>query len=198
MFTATLPIVLASASPRRRELLASLGFAFTTLSPAVDETERPGEPPLAYSQRITTEKALAGLQQDKQASGCIIAADTIVTIDGAILQKPLTSAEARTMLTVLQGRMHEVVSSYAIATTGRDPEVKTVRTSVVFRALSSTEISAYLQTGEYRDKAGAYAIQGFGASLVREISGSYTNVVGLPLAELTEDLLRMGVISSNA
>lgn len=181
-------IVLASASPRRRELLSLLGVAFEVKPADVDETPWPGEAALDYVIRVAEDKANVAAARDPGA--LIIAADTTVDLDGAILAKPADEAEAERMLRALSGRAHEV-HTHVVVTNGADGwgMAATVTTQVLFDVLSEGDIVAYVATGEPMDKAGAYAIQGGAAAFVRAVHGSVTNVVGLPLAELRE-LLR--------
>ena len=178
-------IVLASASPRRRELLASLGLEFTVLVPAIEETAKEGETPRAFAQRLAAEKA-AAVSADPGTT--VIAADTIVVLDGDILGKPSDDTHAFEMLSKLSGRTHKVITGVCLA---RDAAVRifSVLTEVVFRELTQTEIAGYVASGCPMDKAGAYAIQGGAAHMVRAINGSYTNVVGLPLCELHKELI---------
>lgn len=176
-------LILASASPRRRELLKLLGRPFDTLIPEIDETPKPGEQPQVFAERLASEKADA-----VSAEGILITADTIVVRDQTILGKPVDSEHARDMLTSLSGRAHEVITAVCVKHDQRKI-VFSVSTRVVFRDVSSAEINAYIETGEPMDKAGAYAIQGAAAHMVRAIEGSYTNVVGLPMCELHEALL---------
>jgi len=177
------PLTLASASPRRRELLASLGLAFRVVVPKIDETLRPNEGPHAFAERLAEEKANA-----VDESGIVIAADTIVVQNETILGKPADAAHAREMLRSLSGAMHEVVTGVCIKNATRSV-VFSIGTHVAFRNLEDAEIEDYIATGEPMDKAGAYAIQGGAAHMVRSISGSYTNVVGLPLCKLHETLI---------
>jgi septum formation protein len=176
-------LVLASASPRRRELLATLGRAFAVVVPEIDETPVPGEHPRAFAERLAQEKADA-----VPDAGLVVAADTIVVQNETILGKPADAAHAREMLRSLSGRTHEVITGVCVKGEGRSV-VFSVGTDVVFRTLEEAEIEAYIATGEPMDKAGAYAIQGGAAHMVRAIRGSYTNVVGLPLCELHEALI---------
>jgi septum formation protein len=177
------PLILASASPRRRELLASLGIDFRVVVPEIDETPLPDEKPQIFAERMAEEKACAA-----DAEGIVIAADTIVVQNDAILGKPTDSAHACEMLAALSGNMHEVITGVCVRNAMRTV-VFSVGTEVVFRDLTETEIRNYVATGEPMDKAGAYAIQGGAAHMVRSIAGSYTNVVGLPLCELHETLV---------
>lgn len=180
-------VILASASPRRKELLSYLGIAFEIIVPAVDEIALNGEPPAEFCARVCRDKALAVGAERQEA--LIIAADTIVVIDDRILGKPQDAAQAVAFLKLLRARVHEVYTGYTVAqlSTGRIV-TRVVRTAVHFRAMSDEEIDGYVATCEPMDKAGAYALQGLGAVFVDRIDGSYTNVIGLPLAELYEDL----------
>lgn len=177
------PLTLASASPRRRELLVLLGREFTVAIPEVDETPLHGEQPRAFAERLA-----AGKAQAVSREGTVIAADTIVAQNQTILGKPADAAHAREMLRSLSGSSHEVITGVCIRNATR-AKVFSVETRVVFRVLADSEIENYIATGEPMDKAGAYAIQGGAAHMVRTIEGSYTNVVGLPLCELHEALL---------
>jgi septum formation protein len=187
-------IVLASASPRRAELLASAGVAFVVVPSRITEDRRPGETPEALVRRLAAAKA-----RDVAASGLtgpaafVLGADTDVVLDGEILGKPRDDDDARAMLERLSGRIHEVLTGYDVYDAARRRgEGGVVRTRVEFAALSREEIEAYVAGGEPRDKAGGYAIQGRAAGMIRRIDGSYTNVVGLPLREVLETLARMG------
>lgn len=174
-------LILASSSPRRQELLTQIGVPFSVQVPAIDETPLAGEAPPAYVQRMAEEKALAVLAQQK-GDVCVLAADTSVIVDGLILGKPADAAEAKAMLLRLSGREHQVLSAIAVADQSR-LNSQVVSCKVAFRTLTDAEIDAYWHTGEPRDKAGSYAIQGLGAVFVQAIHGSYSAVVGLPLAE---------------
>ena len=178
-------LILASASPRRRELLAALGLDFEVRIPNIDEQLRGGETPSAYAERLAREKAAA---IDAGPETVRIAADTIVVLGESILGKPANEAEAFEMLTGLSGQMHKVITGVCVRDKQRT-EVISVTTRVFFRTLAKEEISRYIASGCPMDKAGAYAIQGGAAHMVRKISGSYTNVVGLPLCEVHELLI---------
>jgi len=181
-----LPLVLASASPRRAELLRLAGFAFTVAHADVDETPHPGEPAATYVRRLAEEKAAA--VADGHPGAVVLGADTTVVVDGDILGKPADDGEAAAMLRRLQGRAHEVLTGVAVvAPDGRNSAV--AETRVWMAPMSEAEIAAYVASGEPRDKAGAYGIQGRAARFVTRIDGSYPNVVGLPVA-LVHDLLR--------
>jgi septum formation protein len=185
-------LVLASTSPRRRELLAQLGVPFEVFSPQVDE--RPGPDELEATklvERLAREKAEAGRRAFPGAT--VIAADTEVALPGQrTLGKPADAEDARRMLRSLAGRQHEVSTGVCVWSPER-ALARTVVTRVQLRPLSEAEIAWYVGTGEPLDKAGAYAIQGKGAIFVAAIEGSWSNVVGLPMAELTEMLAELGV-----
>lgn len=178
-------IILASASPRRAELLRAAGIAFDVLPADVDETARAGEAPPAYVERLARAKAAAVHRQ--HPGRVVLAADTTVVVDGEILGKPADAADARRMLAMLAGRSHEVVTGVALAA---GPHLESARdtTLVEFAPLSRDWIDWYVATAEPMDKAGAYAIQGFASRFVTRIAGSYSNVVGLPVA-LVHDML---------
>lgn len=178
-------MILASASPRRRELLGSLGCAFTVEKPEIDETPHPGERPGPFAERLAKEKAEA-IQADKDT--VLIAADTIVVQGTTILGKPVDEAHAFEMLSGLSGRTHEVITAVSVRK-GTKSKTFSVSTRVTFRTVAKQEIVTYIASGCPMDKAGAYAIQGGAAHMVKEINGSYTNVVGLPLCELHEILI---------
>jgi len=184
-------LYLASQSPRRRELLRQIGVDHEVLSVAVTEQPLAQESAQDYVQRLAREKACAGvsrLSMESLRSAPVLGADTIVVCAGEILEKPRDQIHAATMLRALAGQTHQVMTAVAIADETRH-EVLLSTTEVSFRPLSDAEIAAYWRTGEPQDKAGGYAIQGLGAVFVRELRGSYTGVVGLPL-EATMDLLQ--------
>lgn len=184
-------LYLASQSPRRRELLRQIGVDHEVLSVAVTEQPLAQESAQDYVQRLAREKACAGvsrLSMESLKSAPVLGADTIVVCAGEILEKPRDQIHAATTLRALSGQTHQVMTAVAIADETRH-EVLLSTTEVSFRPLSETEIAAYWRTGEPQDKAGGYAIQGLGAVFVRELRGSYTGVVGLPL-EATMDLLQ--------
>ena len=185
-------LILASASPRRRELLERVGLPLEVRPPDVDETERPGEDPAAYVARIARAKADAA---PRAPGAWVLAADTTVTIDGAILGKAATPEEAAAMLRRLSGRVHQVMTAFAIAAEAGGADRRreaVVVTDVEMIALGEPAIADYVASGEWRGKAGAYAIQGIAAALVREVRGSVTNVIGLPLAEVIAALRELG------
>lgn len=174
--------MLASASPRRRELLAQLDVAFDVAAPDVDETPRDGEQPAELVRRLARDKAAAVARARPDA--VVVAADTVVDVDGVGLGKPASDDEARRMLRLLSARRHLVHTGVAVAAGARVAVTEVITTAVEFVALTEATVDWYVATGEPRDKAGAYAIQGHGGVLVRRIEGSTSNVVGLPLAEL--------------
>jgi septum formation protein len=189
-------VVLGSASPRRREMFASLGVPFIVRAPDVDETPAPGEPADRYIERVVDAK-LANVRAGDlgDAEGVLVADTVVVAPGGAILGKPRNDADARSMLERLSGVAHHVSTRFILAPAARGQppwNVQTVTTQVVFRALDAGEIDAYVATGEGRDKAGAYAVQGAASAFVTRIEGSYTGVVGLPLAEVVAALRARG------
>ena len=185
-------IILASNSPRRKELLRQIGVTFTSDPADVAERILTGEGAEEYAVRVAQEKARVAAE--RAGTGIIIAADTIVLLDTTILGKPADSRDAARMLDMLSGRMHSVITGMAVmdAATGRT-NTRVVTTKVWFRNLTNEEIASYVATGEPLDKAGAYGIQERGALLVQKIEGCYFNVVGLPLPVLGEILADFGI-----
>lgn len=189
MKSAPRDIILASASPRRADLLRAIGLEFTVAPSDVDETARPGEQPRPMAERLARAKATAVRALPSPALA--IAADTVVVVDGTLFGKPADHADARRMLRALSARTHQVIT--AIALRARPEEVivcESVTSRVTFAPLSEKEIDWYVATGEGADKAGAYALQGIGALFVTSVEGSYTNVIGLPLDRIYPYLLR--------
>lgn len=185
------PIILASNSPRRRELLRQVGLHFTSDPADVDESALPGESSDAYAVRVALDKARVAAK--RAGEGIVIAADTIVVLGDVILGKPRDSTDAERMLGLLSGKMHRVITGLAVMDAGSGRIVtRTAITNVWFRELSAGEIRSYVATGEPLDKAGAYGIQERGALLVERIEGCYFNVVGLPLVTLNEILKEFG------
>lgn len=188
-------LVLASTSPRRRELLAQLGVPFEVLAVAVDERPLPAELAADHVCRLALAKARAGAgERDPRA--CVLGADTVVVLDGEIFGKPADRDDAVAMLRRLSGRTHAVLSAVARVRGGAHT-VRLSESQVTFRALSAAEIAAYCDTGEPLDKAGAYAIQGRAAAFIRHLEGSYSGVMGLPLFETAELLAGAGVAAQD-
>jgi septum formation protein len=185
-------LILASASPRRAELLASAGFDFDISPVVLDENPRADEPPGPHVARLAASKARAVSRQHPGA--LVLGADTVVVVDGRILGKPAGDRQAAEMLRMLSGRQHEVLTGVALCNGARCLE-EVVTTSVRFRALSDAEIEWYIASGEPRDKAGAYAVQGLASRFVDRLEGSYSNVVGLPVATVYGLLVRFGGLS---
>ena len=185
-------IILASQSPRRRELLERMGVGdFRIVTPDIDEQMDRELPPGALVGRISLEKALA-VQAQEGKGPIIIAADTVVALDGAVLGKPADELEAFKMLSTLSGCRHQVYTGLTVLQ-GEEQYTVSEETTVTFRELSAEEIDRYIATGEPMDKAGAYGIQGYGALLVEGIQGDYYNVMGLPVCRLGLLLRRLGV-----
>ena len=200
MIGRTSPLLLASASPRRRDLLASLGLPIVVRATIVDESVGSGELPEAYVARVTLAKLESALHDlavrgEVPRFGAVLAADTAVVLDGDVLGKPLDDDHATRMLAGLSGREHVVATCFAVAAAdGSRRRSQTVATRVAFRTLKADEIERYVATGEGQDKAGSYAIQGIGAFAVTRISGSWSNVVGLPQSEVIDALLAEGLL----
>ncbi|MEO6081210.1 MAG: Maf family protein [Steroidobacteraceae bacterium] len=181
------PVLLASASPRRRELLQQLGVPHAVLAVDVDETPLPGESAQQLVTRLALAKAQAGLRRD--AARPVLGSDTVVVVDAEVFGKPVDKADALRMLAVLSGRTHVVMTAVALATGAGAVAQALSRTAVTMRGITAAEALAYWETGEPQGKAGSYAIQGRGAAFIEHISGSYSGVMGLPLYE-TAQLLR--------
>src|SRR5271156_281001 len=177
-------LILASASPRRRELLTQAGYLFEVQASSVDESRRSGEDGIRFATRLAREKAqeVFVLRQSSGDPTLVLGADTVVVCDGEILGKPVDAADATRILLLLSGRTHNVVTGVAVVGGPQVVEVAAEVTQVSMLTLSAQEISAYVTSGEPMDKAGAYAIQGYAARWIPRISGCYFNVVGLPLA----------------
>lgn len=184
-------IILASKSPRRQELLKLLGLEFTVHTADIDEHMDPSLPPEQEVARVSAEKARA-VAKDCAEEDIIISADTIVVIDGQILGKPKSEADAIRMLNLLSGRRHEVMTGLTILSGGQS-QTRVVRTGIEFRRLTDREIDAYVATGEPMDKAGAYGIQGRASIFVSHLDGDYFCVMGLPVCTLTQMLRERGV-----
>jgi septum formation protein len=192
------PLVLASASPRRKDILTQLGLRFRIVPSGIDETALPGERPEALVERLSRGKAaeVAARLGPPREEAHVLAADTIVVIDDRILGKPRDDEDALGMLLSLGGRTHRVISGVALSQRDGSYESGVFVTHVTFRPLDERSARAYVATGDGRDAAGSYAVQGRGAGLIQRIDGSYTNVVGLPAAETLDLLLRAGVLGS--
>ena len=184
-------IILASGSPRRKELLSWLGLDFEVLVPEVNENVLDGESPKDYCTRLSQDKArnIFSIHSD----ALIIAADTVVVLNSTILGKPADNNDAVNQLRLLQGTMHEVYTGYTIINE-KQLITRAIKTRVFFKEMNDFEISWYISTGEPLDKAGSYGLQGIGSLFVDRIEGSYTNVIGLPLSDLYNDLKVFGII----
>jgi septum formation protein len=201
------PLLLGSSSPRRREILTTLGLPIRVAAADIDESRREGEAADAYLVRIAQGKLEAVVRLgEAEGAGAILVADTAVILDGEALGKPRDEADARSMIRALSGREHEVWTRFAIGgprepssaharARARALHAETVSTRVRFRALGDDEIEGYAATGEGLDKAGAYAIQGIGAFMVERIDGSWSNVVGLPACEVIAALREAGLLA---
>jgi len=183
-------LFLASASARRRDLLAAAGVPFAVDPVDADETRRPGEPPDAHVLRVAREKAEAG--RTRHAADAVLAADTVVLVDDLVLGKPASDADAMAMLERLSGRAHDVLTGVALIWPGHARSAID-RTRVWFTPIAPEEVAWYVNSGEPRDKAGAYAIQGLASRFVARIEGSYSNVVGLPVAVVLQLLREIGL-----
>ena len=182
-------LVLASGSPRRRMLLSTSGIPLAAIQPAdLPEVRQPGEAPIAFARRLAAEKAAAV----SDGARWVLSADTVVHIDDDIFDKPTDDVDAASILHRLSDRWHLVTTAWCLCR-GEQSRLEHTTTRVRFRRLTPAEIACYIATGEGRDKAGAYGIQGIGAVLVQELEGSYTNVVGLPLAEVLAALADVGI-----
>jgi septum formation protein len=187
-------IVLASESTRRIDIMRTLGVSFSIIPPDIDESRKPYESPKDYALRVAYEKAqkVGNLFPDKW----IIGADTIVVLKGKVLGKPKTEKDAVSMLKRLRGNWHKVYTGYCVLNMSKQVIYQDVaETKVFIKDLTDEEIAKYIKTAEPFDKAGSYAVQGKGGYMVKEIKGSYTNVVGLPICEITEVLLSLGILS---
>jgi septum formation protein len=191
--TAATTIVLASASPRRVELLQSAGITVSVQPSGIDESLLPNEAPEAHVMRLAKDKALDVAKLGK--GRFFIGADTIVVSEDEIMGKPLDARDAERMLRKLSGKAHQVITGFSVIDALSDTDITTaVKTQVFFKELRDDEIHSYIASGCPFDKAGAYAIQGDAAHMIRKIEGSYTNVVGLPLCEVVEALRTLGAL----
>jgi len=187
----SIKVILASASPRRCQLLAAAGVAFEAIESRVPEKHTAGEAPRDYALRMASDKARAVSSRFPDA--IVVGADTIVVCDAQILEKPADATDARRMLAMLSARTHTVVTAFALARAGNILESSPVESQVTFRKLSNTEIDAYIATDEPFDKAGAYGIQGVGGGFISHVEGSRDNVMGLPTERVVAALARHGV-----
>jgi septum formation protein len=190
------PIVLASASPRRRALFEELQIPFIQMPSHIDEIRNPGEAPEDFAKRAALEKG-EDVQKKLSATGespWIVSADTIVVLGDEVFFKPKDAKDAADMMQRLSGRTHVVVTGFAVGRTGHRWRVSHAETSVTFHALTKSQIDRYVQTGEGLDKAGAYAVQGLGTFLVERIDGNYFNVVGLPVSLVVRTLIEVGAL----
>lgn len=185
-------LLLASGSPRRRELLSALGVQFRVAPADIDESRLASEAPEAYVQRMAVSKARAGFERTSSSTAWVLGADTAVVLGNTVLGKPRDRDDALRMCRLLSGRTHQVLSGVALLDAQRHV-YRLSRTAVSFRAISPSEAEAYWLSGEPEDKAGGYAIQGLGAAFVVQIVGSYSGVVGLPLFETAELLSEFGL-----
>lgn len=186
-------LYLASASPRRRELLAQIGVSFVTRVQPIDETPLPAEAPAAYVERLALAKAQAVFTTlDDRHDAVVLGSDTAVVLDGRILGKPVDREDALSTLAALSGREHQVLTAVALVSDSR-AEARVVTSAVRFKPLDRTQLEAYWATGEPRDKAGSYGIQGLAAVFVSQMQGSYSAVVGLPLCETAELLAQFAI-----
>jgi len=188
------PFILASASPRREELLCSVGLKFTILPASVNEDYIKGETPRQHVGRLSQDKARA--VADKYPEAWVLGADTIVVIDDLILGKPKNKKQARQMLERLSGREHKVFTGFTLTRTASSiAKTKVVQSAVKFKPIDTDEMEWYISSSEPYDKAGGYAAQGRGAYFIQSIRGSYTNVIGLPLCEVLAELKKLNVIT---
>jgi septum formation protein len=188
---ASASLILASSSPRRRELLIRAGLRFDIVASGIDETRLPGEEAGAFALRMARDKALA--VSHGAAEAIVLSADTIVVCAGQILGKPDGADGARAMLAMLSGNTHVVITAFALARGGKILENEAVESRVTFRALTGEEIDAYVASGEPLDKAGAYGIQGIGGGFISQVDGPRDNVMGLPVESVLLALARQGV-----
>ena len=191
------PVVLASGSPRRRQLLGDTGLAFVVRPSDVDETPRPGEAPIELVRRLAVDKAETALAATTEPDVVVLAADTLVATDGVVLGKPIDAADATRMLRLLSGTRHPVHTAVAVAQradgTAASVTVEVTTTWVTMAPLTGDDIATYVATGDPMDKAGAYAIQQIGDRFVQRIDGPFDNVVGLPMATVRRLLAEAGI-----
>jgi septum formation protein len=197
------PVILASSSPRRKELLSSIGVEYTIMKPDIDETQHPNEPALAHVERLSIEKAQV-IANNLQESAWVLAADTIVILaadtigideNGVVLGKPVDTEEARQVLKALRHRDHLVCTAFTLLQ-GNTRHTQVVKTVVTMRDYSDAEIEEYIASGDPFDKAGSYSIQHEGFHPVAKIDGGYENVMGLPIQEVKQALIQLGVLDA--
>jgi septum formation protein len=188
----TNPLILASGSPRRRQLLAAAGVSFEVIESALPELRRAGESARDYAPRMARDKALAIAL--RYPAAFVIGADTVVECLGEILEKPVDESDARRMLAMLSARTHTVVTAFAIARGGQILAAEAVESRVTFRTLGAAEVADYIAGGEPFDKAGGYGIQGVGGSFITEVAGPRDNVMGLPVEDVLAALRRVGCL----
>jgi MAF protein len=187
-------LILASASPRRKDLLSMIGYPFEILESGVLEHEPPGMTPRQFAEHLASLKAASVAREQTQEGRIILGADTVIDFDGRILGKPKDPSDAVQMLKELGARNHQVVTAVCLLTTGgANSSLFSVATNVRMRAYSDKEIGIYVDSGEPMDKAGAYAVQGLGGNLVASVHGCYNNVVGLPVCEVVSHLISFGL-----
>jgi len=184
-------LILASGSPRRRQLLSAAGLSFELQESGIEERRLPQERAREYALRMAQAKALAVAR--RHPACLVLGADTVVECQAEILEKPVDAADAQRMLTILAGRGHVVITAFAVARASRLIETQAVQSEVFFRPLSETEIRAYIASGEPFDKAGGYGIQGLGGSFISRVDGPRDNVMGLPVAKVLAALKRCGI-----
>lgn len=193
MFIARCPLLLASSSPRRQEFLSQLGLEFQVIAADINETPEPGEEPQSFALRMATAKASQIAETHPES--CVIAADTVVALDQTIFGKPRDRSDALTILKTLQGKTHQVITGFAVLMRRRAIEERgTCTTLVTFDTYTDPILQAYVDSEEPMDKAGAYGIQGKGSFLIRSITGSHSNVVGLPLNTVVRVLLKHNLL----
>ena len=185
-------LIPASGSPRRRKLLEAIGVVFCVVKPQIEEIPREGEPPASFARRVAIEKARK--VAEAHPSSWVLGADTVVVLEGEVMGKPRGASEAASMLRRLSGKVHQVLTAFALINLAEGRQITGIETTEVkFVPMDETDIRWYISTGEPFGKAGAYAIQGRGGAFVEWVRGSYSNVVGLPLAQLLRHLKALGL-----
>lgn len=193
---ADMPLYLASASLRRQELLNNIGLNFEIIIPSGEDISFKFKSPRHYAEKKAELKMTETLKTQPVEKGCVITADTIVVRKNKILEKPKSAGDAERLLKMLEGKWHTVFTAYCVCLPHKPLTIlRSVRSYVKFKPLTVGEIRNYIVTGEPMDKAGAYALQGYGSFMIEEIEGPYTNIIGLPLAQVITDLLKLKVIT---